>query len=229
MRAAASSAFVRARASSASSCARISSAVWRRSSSSAITAIGAAVTSGSRAAGGSDFFSLRPESVRLHSNGEDHADSPLPSADGSSAAGAGAAAPAPPFLAAAPRFFEGPAGAEGAEVMTFISAARAMNTLTSSAKADGSQPGICSTTFFRRSFPSSPLCAAGMSPSSDDDASWGMVWVWTCSAPSTVRRCAMISASSRGESSAVSRMTSGTFAFTAATAASRESTTIRSA
>ena len=112
--------------------------------------------------------------------------------------------------------------------MTFISAARAINELTSSANADGSHPGIGSAAFFRRSFRSRPPCGAA-SPSSDDEASCGIVWVCTCSAPSRPRRCEMISASSRGDRSAPSRMTSGTRALTEDTAASRESTTISSA
>jgi hypothetical protein len=90
-------------------------------------------------AGGVARFSERPplESLRRHSKGEDQADSLFSSVDDSSAGSADVAAAAPALFASfAARFADRPEGAEGAAaVMTFISAARAMNVPTSSAKA----------------------------------------------------------------------------------------------
>jgi hypothetical protein len=115
------------------------------------------------------------------------------------------------------------------DVRAFISSARSRKVVTSRANAIGSHPAIGPDAFFLlRNLLRSPP-ELGASGSLREEASCGMVCVCTWSAPASVRRCAIISSPSRGESRAVIRITSGMRADSAAIAASRESTTTSSA
>ena len=113
------------------------------------------------------------------------------------------------------------------------SLAASMNDRISAANRSGSKPAMDafvpeSFLPLRSSFPNRLLPLFG-STSAAVDANCGMVWVWTCCDPASVRRYVRSSSSSRGERSAVRRRTSGILVDSAATAASRESTRIRSA
>ena len=111
----------------------------------------------------------------------------------------------------------------------FFCAACSRNVRISSAKRSGSHPdGGGSDSFFRRNADSSPR-AERPSPGPSADASCGIVCVCRCAAFSSVRRCAIRSSSSRGESSALISSTSGTAVRIASTAASSESTAVTSA